>query len=134
MVWLHIPPRILAAGEDGPCSGSRSAPAPEDSTSAVLVARMEEAALDPAPVWDDLATFDGRPWRGAVDIVLAGYPCQPFSVAGRRRAPTLNPLFVEALMGWPIGWTGFASAATAWSPWLRRMRGELSRLGWECEG
>ncbi|MBB4024212.1 MULTISPECIES: zincin-like metallopeptidase domain-containing protein [Actibacterium] len=33
----------------------------------------------------DVATFDGRPWRGAVDIVTAGYPCQPFSVAGKRR-------------------------------------------------
>lgn len=41
---------------------------------------------------------------------------------------TLNPLFVEALMGWPTGWTAFASAATAWSPWLRRMRCEISRL------
>ena len=41
---------------------------------------------------------------------------------------TLNPLFVEALMGWPTGWTGFAFVATAWSPWLRRMRFELSQL------
>jgi len=41
---------------------------------------------------------------------------------------TLNPLFVEALMGWPIGWTGFGSAATEWSLWLRRMRGELLAL------
>ena len=41
---------------------------------------------------------------------------------------TLNPLFVEALMGWPTGWTGFASVATAWSRWLQRMRCELSQL------
>jgi len=41
---------------------------------------------------------------------------------------TLNPLFVEALMGWPTGWTAFASTATAWSPWLRRMRSELWQL------
>jgi hypothetical protein len=41
---------------------------------------------------------------------------------------TLNPAFVEALMGWPTGWTGFGSVATAWFPWLRRMRYELSQL------
>ena len=46
---------------------------------------MEDQALDHAPLWDDIATFDGKPWRGAVDIVSAGYPCQPFSVAGKRR-------------------------------------------------
>ncbi len=38
---------------------------------------------------------------------------------------TLNPPFVEALMGWPIGWTGFGSVGTEWFRWLRRMRGEL---------
>lgn len=41
---------------------------------------------------------------------------------------TLNPLFVEALMGWPIGWTDCVSAGTALSPWLRLMRSELSQL------
>lgn len=51
---------------------------------AVLVARMEDAILDQAPVWDDLTTFDGRPWRGVVDIVSAGFPCQPWSQAGKR--------------------------------------------------
>ena len=43
--------------------------------------------------------------------------------------PVLNPVFVEALMGWPIGWTGSEPVATEWSRWWRRMRGELLRLG-----
>ncbi len=53
---------------------------------ATLVARMEDAALDCAPVWDDVTTFDSEPWRGLVDIIHGGYPCQPFSIAGRKRA------------------------------------------------
>lgn len=57
----------------------------EAHAAATLVARMEDAALEPAPVWDDLKSFDGRPWRGRVHILSAGYPCQPFSLAGKRR-------------------------------------------------
>ncbi len=41
---------------------------------------------------------------------------------------TLNPPFVEALMGWPTGWTGFDSVGTEWCRGLRRMRGELLNL------
>jgi DNA (cytosine-5)-methyltransferase 1 len=50
-----------------------------------LVARMEDSALDRAPVFDDLKSFDGTAWRGTVDLISAGYPCQPFSQAGARK-------------------------------------------------
>lgn len=49
-----------------------------------LGACMEAGCMDPFPVWSDLRTFDGRPWRGVVDCIAAGYPCQPFSHAGNR--------------------------------------------------
>lgn len=48
-----------------------------------LAARMEDGTLSPAPAWSDAATFDGKPWRGIVDCILSGDPCQPNSVAGK---------------------------------------------------
>lgn len=51
---------------------------------AVLLARMEDGGLAPAPIWTDVTTFDGRPWRGVVDCVAGGSPCQDLSVAGKQ--------------------------------------------------
>ena len=56
----------------------------EAYAASVLVARMEEGSMDAAPVWSDVCTFDARAWRGKVDCVVAGFPCQDLSVAGKR--------------------------------------------------
>ncbi len=32
----------------------------------VLAQRQRDGMLDPFPIWDDVRTFDGRPWRNAV--------------------------------------------------------------------
>ena len=55
----------------------------EAYAAAVLAARMAEGALASAPVWGDVCTFDGRPWRSVVDCVTGGFPCQDISLAGK---------------------------------------------------
>lgn len=56
----------------------------EAFAASVMAARMAEGALDDAPVWSDVTTFDAKAWRGSVDCVLGGFPCQDLSLAGRR--------------------------------------------------
>lgn len=56
----------------------------EAPAAAQLVALMEAECLDAAPVYSDLLTFNGRAWRRKVDCVIAGFPCQDLSVAGKR--------------------------------------------------
>lgn len=36
------------------------------------------------PIYDDIRKLDGRKYRGTVNVVCGGYPCQPFSAAGKR--------------------------------------------------
>ncbi len=84
------------------------------------------------------ATPTARYWKGNANadvpiISLLGRqaPQAPRTMeAGMESQMTLNPRFTERLMGWPMGWTELELAETEWFRWLRRMRGELSRM--EC--
>ena len=74
----------------------------------ILAARMEEGSLDAAPVYSDVTHFNGERWRGKVDLVIAGFPCPPVSVAGKREGtgddrwlwPEVIRIVREAGAGW----------------------------------
>jgi len=54
----------------------------EPYPASVLCARQNDGILAPFPIWDDVCTFDGKPWQGIVDVVSGGFPGQDISSAG----------------------------------------------------
>lgn len=109
-----------------------------------LVALMESGLLDAAPVWSDLATFDARAWRGRVDCIIAGLPCQPYSAAGKREGnddrrswgegdgPIPHFLRIVDESRPAVVWL---ENVTAWvmGGFFRPVGEELCRLGYELE-
>lgn len=104
---------------------------------ATLVARMADKALAEAPVWSDLRTFDGRPWRGRVHILTAGYPCQPFSYAGRRLGDS-DPRHLWPEVARVVGevrpeWVFCENVDGHLSMGLAEVLGELSAMGYTAK-
>lgn len=96
----------------------------EASACAVLRSRMEDAALEPAPVWGgDLEQFPAAEFHGVVDGVVAGFPCQPHSVAGKRRGRDDERNLLPAILR-------IADAAGAWILFLENVAGLKREFGY----
>lgn len=120
----------------------------------VLAARMEEGSLAPAPIWfGDFTELPAKQFHGVVDGVVAGFPCQDLSVAGRRAGLNgkrsglfFNVLDIADASGaWFLVLENVAGIASATASVVdeeegeleeraaARVMGELADRGWDSE-
>ena len=99
-----------------------------------IIAAQRAGYFAPAPIWDDLRSFDGRPWQCHIDTILAGYPCQPFSAAGQRKGADddrhLWPDVARIIREVQPEWVFLENVAGHISLGLETVLRELWDMGW----
>jgi len=114
----------------------------------VLRARIRDGYLDDAPIWGDARTFDGKPWRGVVDCITAGFPCQPWAAGGKRAGeaddrnlwPDTLRIISEVRPTWVLLENSpmLLQISYRWNraPYIQQIVGDLAGLGyvgrWGC--
>ncbi len=100
-----------------------------------LVAKMEAGLMDAAPIWTDLKTFPWSEFRDRVDILTGGYPCQPFSAAGKRLGTEdprhLWPFIADGIQILRPKLCFFENVEGHISLGLREVIGELESIGYK---
>ncbi|WP_199736752.1 DNA cytosine methyltransferase [Fibrisoma montanum] len=92
-----------------------------------------------AEIYGDINTFDGTPYRGAIDLICGGFPCQPYSQAGLRKGkederhlwPSMLRVISEVQPRWVVGEN--VSGILNWSDGLvvHEVLSDLESLGYE---
>jgi len=103
-----------------------------------LLARQRDGILPRFPIWDDVRTFDGKPWRSEVDVISGGFPCQDISVAGRGAGidGAKSGLWVEmARIICEVGprFVFVENSAALTGRGLGRVLGDLAALGYDAK-
>ena len=102
-----------------------------------LVAKIEEGRMDNAPIYSDLKTFPASIFRGKIHGITGGYPCQPFSSAGKRKGEEdprhLWPYIRKHVRAIRPLWCFFENVRGHTSMGLWRVLSDLEEDGYETE-
>jgi DNA (cytosine-5)-methyltransferase 1 len=109
----------------------------EPYAASVLAARQNDGVLPPFPIWDDVQSFDGRSWRGIVDVVSGGFPCQDISVAGKGAGIDGARSGMWGHMARIVGevrprYVFVENSPALLTRGLGRVLGDLAALGYDC--
>lgn len=110
----------------------------EQYPASVLCARQNDGLLPPFPIWDDIQTFDGNPWRGIVDVISGGFPCQDISAAGKGKGITGERSGMWSHMARVISevrprYVFVENSPILTSRGLSVVLGDLSKMGFDAE-
>lgn len=108
----------------------------------VLKRRIKDGLLDAAPIFGDIRDFISEgyaeAYKGMVDLITGGFPCQPFSVTGKRKGKedernmwpeTISCLrLVRPKYGFFENVTGLLT-----SGYMPRIFGDLARTGYNAK-
>ncbi len=102
-----------------------------------MAAKIEEGRMDNAPIWTDLKTFPARDFRGKVHGLIGGYPCQPFSSAGKRQGEKdprhLWPYLLKHVRAIRPVWCFWENVAGHTTMGLWRVLSDLEEEGYRVE-
>lgn len=110
----------------------------EDYPRRVLLQRQADGLLPRFPIWDDIKTFDGKPWAGKVDVISGGFPCQDISAAGKGDGLDGERSGMWKEMARVVGEVRSQYVFVENSPMLTtrggvRVIGDLTQMGYDCK-
>ena len=113
----------------------------DDYCQRVIAQRIRDGVLDDAPIFGDIRAFirDGyaASYTGLVDVITAGFPCQPFSSAGKRlgEADDRNmwPETIECIRIVRPRYVLLENVSALLAhPYARTIFGDLAESGFDC--
>jgi len=110
----------------------------EPYAASVLLARQNDGILPAFPIWDDVQTFDGKPWQGVVDVISGGFPCQYIASNGKGEGINGSRSGLWKEMARVIGEVRPKYVFVENSPMLTRrglgtVLGDLAKMGFNAE-